>query len=98
MRVLSTNGAAGPRLAWVARLFQAAERERRFGVVLIGVAQEKAIAWRGLRRGGRDSHLYSELGYETIFVNHCPSRTWSVQLPRAGMSTGRAWAAYGGGG
>ena len=34
------------------RYFRAAERDGRFGVVLIGVAQEKAIAWRGWRRGG----------------------------------------------
>ena len=52
------------------RYFGAAEREGRFGVVLIGVAQEKAIAWRGWRRGGRDSHPHFEFGRQAIFVNH----------------------------
>jgi hypothetical protein len=52
------------------RYFQSAEREGRFGVVLIGVAQEKAIAWRGWRRGGRDSHPHFEFGRQAIFVNH----------------------------
>jgi hypothetical protein len=48
----------------------AAERQGRFGVVLIGVAQEKAIAWRGWRRGGRDSHPHFEFGRQSVFVNH----------------------------
>src|SRR5215218_8024052 len=39
-----------------------AEREGRFGVVLIGVAQEKTTAWRGWRKGGRDSHPHFEFG------------------------------------
>jgi hypothetical protein len=38
------------------RYMQKAEREGRFGVVMIGVAQEKTSAWRGFRRGGPDSH------------------------------------------
>src|ERR1035441_1903755 len=33
-----------------------AEREERSGVVMLGVAQEKAWAWRGWRDGGRDAH------------------------------------------
>jgi hypothetical protein len=52
------------------RYFQVAEREGRFGVVLIGVAQEKAMAWRGWRRGGRDSHPHFEFGRQQVFVNH----------------------------
>ena len=52
------------------RYFRAAEREGRFGVVLIGVAQEKAIAWRGWRRGGPDSHPHFEFGRQAVFVNH----------------------------
>jgi hypothetical protein len=52
------------------RYFRAAEREGRFGVVLIGVAQEKAVAWRGWRKGGRDSHPHFEFGRQAIFVNH----------------------------
>jgi hypothetical protein len=49
---------------------QAAEREGRFGVVLIGVAQEKTSAWRGWRAGGRDEHPHFEFGRQTAFVNH----------------------------
>jgi hypothetical protein len=52
------------------RYFQAAEREGRFGVVLIGVAQEKAMAWRGWRRGGPDGHPHFEFGRQAVFVNH----------------------------
>src|SRR5688500_5754039 len=51
------------------RYFHAAEHEGRFGVVLIGVAQEKAITWRGWRHGGRDSHPHFEFGRQAIFVN-----------------------------
>jgi hypothetical protein len=47
-----------------------AEREGRFGIVLIGVAQEKTTAWRGWRKGGRDSHPHFEFGRQTVFVNH----------------------------
>ncbi len=36
--------------------FERADRERRTGVVLIGVAQEKTSAWRGWRDGGPDGH------------------------------------------
>ncbi|MGH2855712.1 MAG: hypothetical protein ACRDLF_16170 [Solirubrobacteraceae bacterium] len=53
-----------------ARYFEAAEREQRFGVVLIGVAQEKASAWRGWREGGSDSHPHFEFARQSIFVNH----------------------------
>jgi hypothetical protein len=52
------------------RYFQIAEREGRFGVVLIGVAQEKAMAWRGWRAGGSDGHPHFEFGRQAIFVNH----------------------------
>jgi len=50
--------------------FQRAEREGRFGVVLIGVAQEKAYAWRGWRDGGHDAHPHFEFGRQSVFVNH----------------------------
>src|SRR5215207_8644981 len=50
--------------------FEAAERAGRFGVVLIGVAQEKAMAWRGWRRGGPDGHPHFEFGRQAVFVNH----------------------------
>jgi len=47
-----------------------AEREGHFGVVLIGVAQEKTSAWRGWRAGGRDSHPHFEFSRQSVFVNH----------------------------
>jgi hypothetical protein len=50
--------------------FRRAEREERFGVVLIGVAQEKAYAWRGWRDGGNDAHPHFEFGRQAVFVNH----------------------------
>jgi hypothetical protein len=49
---------------------QAAEREGRCGVALIGVAQEKAYAWRGWRDGGNDAHPHFEFGRQAVFVNH----------------------------
>jgi hypothetical protein len=49
---------------------RAAEREGRFGVVLLGVAQEKTSAWRGWRHGGPDGHPHFEFGRQTVFVNH----------------------------
>ncbi|MCA1680933.1 MAG: hypothetical protein LC777_19335, partial [Actinobacteria bacterium] len=61
----------GERKEDVARAyFMAAEREGRFGVVLIGVAQEKASAWRGWRDGGSDAHPHFEFGRQAVFVNH----------------------------
>jgi hypothetical protein len=48
----------------------AAEREGRFGVVLIGVAQEKTAAWRGWRKGGSDGHPHFEFVRQQVFVNH----------------------------
>jgi hypothetical protein len=50
--------------------FKRAERDGRFGVVLIGVAQEKAYAWRGWRDGGNDAHPHFEFGRQAVFVNH----------------------------
>jgi hypothetical protein len=36
--------------------FKRAERDGRYGVVMVGVAQEKTSAWRGWRDGGPDGH------------------------------------------
>jgi hypothetical protein len=63
--------AKGERKEDVARPFlHAAEREGRCGVVLIGVAQEKAYAWRGWRDGGSDEHPHFEFGRQAVYVNH----------------------------
>jgi len=48
----------------------AAARERRFGVVVIGIAQEKTSAWRGWREGGPDGHPHFRFGRQSVFVNH----------------------------
>jgi hypothetical protein len=51
---------------------QAAEREGRSGVVMLGAAQEKAFAWRGWRDGGNDAHPHFEFGRQAVFVNRQP--------------------------
>jgi hypothetical protein len=50
--------------------FQAAEREGRFGVVMVGIAQEKTSAWRGWRDGGPDSHPHFVYRRQSIFPNN----------------------------
>lgn len=63
--------AKGQRKEDVARAFlEAAERDGRHGVVVIGVAQEKAYAWKGWRKGGSDAHPHFEFGRQSVFVNH----------------------------
>jgi hypothetical protein len=52
------------------RYMRKAEREGRFGVVMIGVAQEKTSAWRGFRRGGSDSHPHFSYRRMSVFPNH----------------------------
>jgi hypothetical protein len=49
---------------------EAAAAAGRFGVVVIGVAQEKASGWRGWRDGGRDEHPHFRFGRQSVFVNH----------------------------
>ena len=39
-------------------------------MVLLGVAQEKAWAWRGWRDGGSDAHPHFEFARQAVFVNH----------------------------
>jgi len=50
--------------------FQQAEREGRYGVVLVGVAQEKTSAWRGWRDGGPDGHPHFVYRRQSIFPNN----------------------------
>jgi len=50
--------------------FKAAEREGRFGVVMVGVCQEKTSAWRGWRDGGPDGHPHFEYARQSIFPNN----------------------------
>ena len=50
--------------------FERAEREGRFGVVLIGVAQERARVWSGWRQGGSDAHPHFAFGWQSRVPNH----------------------------
>src|SRR5207247_10234134 len=50
--------------------FEQAEREGRFGVVLIGIAQERARVWAGWRQGGSDAHPHFEFGWQSRVPNH----------------------------
>ena len=55
----------------VARPFlEAAERDGRYGVVLVGKAQEKAFAWKGRRHGGSDAHPHFVFERLSVFVDH----------------------------
>ena len=47
--------------------FKAAEREDRFGVVMLGVCQERTSAWRGWRDGGPDGHPHFVYRRQSIF-------------------------------
>jgi hypothetical protein len=49
---------------------EAAEREGRFGVVMIGVAQERVSAWRRWRTWGTDAHPHFEFRRQSVFVDH----------------------------
>jgi hypothetical protein len=61
----------GARKEDVARPFlAAAERGGRCGVVMIGIAQEKAFAWKGWRHGGSGAHPHFEFARQAVFVNH----------------------------
>jgi hypothetical protein len=51
------------------RYMRKAEREERFGVVMIGVAQEKTSAWKGFRQGGSDAHPHFAYRRMSIFPN-----------------------------
>lgn len=50
--------------------FQAAERDGRYGVVMVGVVQEKTSAWRGWRDGGPDGHPHFVYRRQSIFPNN----------------------------
>jgi hypothetical protein len=62
---------------------RAAARDGRIGVVMLGVAQEKAFAWRGWRDGGLDAHPHFEFARQTVFVNHF---YWYILDPEWGPS------------
>ena len=47
-----------------------AEREERFGCVLIGVCQERTLVWRGWRQGGSDARPHFEYARQSAVPNH----------------------------
>jgi hypothetical protein len=49
---------------------QTAEREGHFGVVMIGVAQEKLIGWKGYKQGGSAAHPHFVYRRMSAFPNH----------------------------
>lgn len=51
-------------------LLEAAARDGRHGVVMIGKAQEKAFAWKGRRHGGSDAHPHFVFTRQAVFVDH----------------------------
>jgi hypothetical protein len=50
--------------------FKRAERDNRYGVVMVGSAQEKTSAWRGWRDGGPDGHPHFVYRRQSIFPNN----------------------------
>ena len=50
--------------------FKRAEAEGRFGVVMVGVCQEKTSAWRGWRDGGPDGHPHFVYRRQSVFPNN----------------------------
>lgn len=69
---------------------QKAERDGRFGVVMIGVAQEKTSAWRGFRRGGSDAHPH--FCYRRM---SCSPTTRPAATPRRCRRSSSCWASGG---
>jgi hypothetical protein len=63
--------------------FKTAERENRFGVVMVGIAQERTSAWRGWRDGGPDGHPHFEYRRQSIFPNN---HYWYIRDPDWGPS------------
>lgn len=63
-------------------LFEAAAREGGEGrVVLIGVAQEKAVAWRSWKAKGQEqaAHPHMEWGRQMAYVNHYYFYLWDPE-------------------
>ena len=63
--------------------FKRAERDGRFGVVMVGIVQERTSAWRGWRDGGPDGHPHFEYRRQSIFPNNY---YWYIRDPDWGPS------------
>jgi hypothetical protein len=59
-------------------LIEAAAREGKDRIVLIGIAQEKASAWRSWKAKGheRAAHPHMEWGRQMVFINHFYFYIW----------------------
>ena len=69
------------------------ERGGRSGVVMLGIAQEKAWAWRAWRDGGPDAHPHFEFARQAIFITTTPS-TSSFRTGGRRSSKANAYAPY----
>jgi hypothetical protein len=74
---------------------QAAAREGKERVVLIGIAQEKASAWRSWKRKGQEkaAHPHMEWGRQMAYVNHFYFYLWDSDWGGAFWKT-NAYAPY----
>ena len=80
----------------VARPFlEAAAQEGKERVVLIGIAQEKASAWRSWKRKGQEkaAHPHMEWGRQMAYVNHFYFYLWDLDWGGAFWKT-NAYAPY----
>jgi len=50
--------------------FKLAESEGRYGVVMVGICQEKTSVWRGWRDGGPDGHPHFVYRRQSVFPNN----------------------------
>ena len=74
---------------------QAAAQEGKDRVVLIGIAQEKASAWRSWKRKGQEkaAHPHMEWGRQMTYVNHFYFYLWDSDWGGAFWKT-NAYAPY----
>ncbi len=74
---------------------EAAAREGKERVVLIGIAQEKASAWRSWKRKGdeKKTHPHMEWGRQMVFINHFYFYLWDAEWGGAFWKT-NAYAPY----
>jgi hypothetical protein len=74
---------------------QAAAQQGKDRVVLIGIAQEKASAWRSWKRKGQEkaAHPHMEWGRQMVYVNHFYFYLWDSDWGAAFWKT-NAYAPY----
>jgi hypothetical protein len=74
---------------------ETAAREGKDRVVLIGIAQEKASAWRSWKAKGQEkaAHPHMEWGRQMVYINHFYFYVWDVECGGAFWKT-NAYAPY----